>query len=65
MTFVVRCRYVQPEGVGYLDAESRCTRDGRLAKTFDSEADAWSFAKVSGEIVSSDCWVEELQGVKS
>ena len=57
-TLVVRCRYVQPDGVGYLDAESRCTRDLRYAKKFDHEADAWTFAGLSGERVPDDCWVE-------
>jgi len=63
MSFVVRCRYVRYnpdyfEGVGYLDAESRCTSAQRDAKTFDNEADAWDFARNSGEHVPDDCWVE-------
>jgi hypothetical protein len=65
VTFVVRCRYVAnwdtPEGVGYLDAESRCTRDLRYAKTFDVEADAWTFAALSSERVPDDCWAEPRQ----
>jgi hypothetical protein len=62
--FVVRCRYVanggEPEGVGYLDNESRCSRDVRDAKKFESEADAWAFARVSAERVPEDCWAEPL-----
>lgn len=60
MSFIVRCRYVQPEGVGYLDADGRCTRDARQAKTFDNEADAWTFAANSGEQMPCDCWVETI-----
>lgn len=62
--FVVRCRYVanygKPEGIGYLDAMSRCTRDLRDAKTFETEDDAWTFAATSGERVPDDCWSEAL-----
>lgn len=62
VSFVVRCRYIanrgEPEGIGYLDNEARCTRDARAAKEFDSEADAWAFARVSGERVPEDCWAE-------
>lgn len=62
MTFIVRCRYIaswdRPEGVGYLDSEARCTSALRQAKSFDNEADAWTFAALSGERVPDDCWVE-------
>lgn len=58
MAFVVRCRYVQPEGVGYLDCNSACTRDARDAIRFDVEAEAWDFARASGELVPQDAWVE-------
>ncbi len=64
VSFVVRCRYVanggKPEGIGYLDKEGRCTRALRDAETFESEADAWAFAGVSGEQVPEDCWAEPL-----
>lgn len=60
--FVVRCRYVanggEPEGIGYLDKECRCTRDLYYAAKFDTEADAWTHAAMSGEQVPEDCWVE-------
>lgn len=59
MTFLVRCRYVQPEGVGYLDEMCRCTKNRRHAKPFDNAADAWAFARLSGERVPDDCWAEE------
>jgi hypothetical protein len=59
MSYVVRCRYCQPEGIGFLDAESRCTQEIRDAKVFEDEAEAWLFANVSGEEVPDDCWVEE------
>lgn len=63
VSFVVRCRYLRgwddaEDGVGYLDSESRCTRDVRHAKTFENEADAWDFANGSGEKVPEDAWVE-------
>lgn len=62
MMFLVRCRYIasweKPEGVGYLDAQGRCSSDVRYAKTFDTEDEAWTFAAVSGELVPEDCWVE-------
>lgn len=61
-TFVVRCRYVanggEPEGVGYLTKDSGCHRDLDRAATFDTEADAWAHASMSGERVPDDCWVE-------
>lgn len=63
LMFLVRCRYIahggRPEGVGYLDAESRCTSDRRYAFTFETEADGWVFAANSGEAIPGDCWVEE------
>lgn len=66
MRFVARCRFVsyQPEyheGIGWLDSESRCTSDRRYAKTFDTEAEAWDFARNSGERVPDDCWAEHDQ----
>jgi len=77
VSFVVRCRYhlsvqllleeppdVQPDGVGYLDAEGRCTRALGYAKLFDHEADAWEHARLSGERVPDDCWAEPLESGK-
>ena len=61
MSYVVRCRHVQPDGVGYLDREARCTSDQSLAVRFDVEADAWNFANASGEQVPEDAWAEELE----
>lgn len=62
MTFIVRCRYVanggEPDGIGYLDAGGQCSCDARDAKAFDTEADAWAFAALSGERVPEDCWAE-------
>ena len=60
MSFVFRCRHVQPDGVGYLDREARCTSDKSFAVQFDVEADAWDFARTSGEQVPEDAWAEEL-----
>lgn len=63
MAFVVRCRYIasydRPEGgVGYLTRTGQCSRERCDAQVFDTEAEAWSFAALSGERVPDDCWVE-------
>jgi hypothetical protein len=63
MSFVVRCKYVSyrpsyHEGIGWLDRESRCTSERSYAKIFDDEAEAWDFARLSGERVPDDCWAE-------
>lgn len=50
--------YNEPAGIGYLDERGSCSRDPRDAKTFDNEADAWTFAAMSGELIPEDCWVE-------
>lgn len=64
MSFIVRCRYVpngyKPGGVGFLDREARCTTALWLAVRFDEEAEAWDFARTSGERVPEDCWAEDL-----
>ena len=59
MSYVVRCRYVQPDGIGYLDRSGWCTRDQREAARFDTEADAWDFARASEGQVITDVWAEE------
>jgi hypothetical protein len=58
--FVVRCRYVQPDGVGYLTGDGACTTQLRDAKVFRSAAEAWEFAiPVMGD--GDDAWVEEVE----
>ncbi len=41
--FVVRARYVQPDGVGWLEKCDRVTSYAPSAATFASEADAWIY----------------------
>lgn len=72
--FVVRCWYGRgidysegfareyPDGVGYLDDQSHCTRNRRYAAEFEVEAEAWDHARLSGERVPQDCWAEEDLG---
>jgi len=42
--YVMRCRYVQPDGIGYVTKDGGCTRNRSLAQIYDSEADAWTHA---------------------
>ena len=58
----MRCRYVQPDGIGYLDAAGRVSKDASDAERFETESDAWAFARNSGERVPDDCWVEPDSG---
>jgi hypothetical protein len=39
--YVVRGRYCQPDGIGWLMPNGGVTDDRRRAQTYKSEADAW------------------------
>jgi hypothetical protein len=41
--FVIRARYCQPAGVGWVDKEGHVYHDPNYAHRFESEADAWAF----------------------
>ena len=64
MKYVMRCKTVQPDGVGWVTNEGRVTSNPRYACKYDTEADAWIHADNSGLIGSDErgdwCWVEEI-----
>lgn len=61
---VVRARYVQPDGIGYLTDRGAVSHNIRHAARFFSQADAWTFLNAStlkGHDEQGDyLWVEEL-----
>lgn len=53
MKYVMRCRYVQPDGVGYVSRDGGCTSLLNQACVYDSEADAWAHA-ITANLIGSD-----------
>lgn len=41
--FVIRCKYVQPDGVGWVTDDACVTHNPKMAVRFDSEDEAWGF----------------------
>lgn len=61
MKFVVRVRYVQPDGIGYLTADGWVTCERRYAKEYNSEAFAWNHGLARSDYIGPaniDWWVE-------
>lgn len=66
--FVVRARYVQPDGVGWLDKNGSVTSNVRNAQRYDTEDEAWTHA-AAAEILGCDekgdwAWVEAIDIAK-
>ncbi len=59
--FVIRARYVQPDGIGYLTTNGWISRERSYAKEYASEADAWAHGMADRDHLGrpvQDWWVE-------
>ena len=63
--YVVRVRFVQPDGVGYLTKDGQCSAKIDQAQRYETESDAWLHA-AGAEVLGvtdkgeDDAWVEQL-----
>lgn len=60
MSWVIRCKYVQPEGLGWVTEDASCVHDPKLAHHFPSEDDAWAFLGLNYDRLggSDEAWPE-------
>lgn len=63
MSYVIRARYVQPDGIGWVGKEGQVYHDPGYAHRFDTEDEAWGFLGLNYERLgdSSSSWPEEAR----